>query len=1519
MAEKYYTVCTFTPEQWTELHAELIADGNVYDTVPSREVDVDNPKLHSETKGSYLLTEEEFLALREDERVRCIDLSAERYPEETFLETQPYGIDNDAYNRYGNDRNHNWQRWYGWWENDGLTDQFRNIEPDVNRVTRLYRITQGRQNPWLTANRWQQSVITDHIRQVGAGEDVDIVIVDDGVWIGHTEFISSGVVGAVNPVDYKGGNVLPGDGYCEVLDMLLDAPYYIDPDWFNADANNRLETRWDGTTVPVETEAINWWRNGNNRSEGFDFGNILVPTNYRRLLAHGSNEQYPGTLVLDAEGDIVSESVIGGKHGTQCGSQAYGRTQGMAYNANKWQLSKRFSNGDSSYLNDEVLFDIQKVFHRHKPDNPVYGTKDPTISSNSWGLFPVIDGNATHHYWRGDPVADYDPSDRPNYIRQNPWVFEVLDNGTTIAGDEMVAEGVIFVTSAGNNSQQMVNPDHPNYDNRIASNNTDALYDDRGFDFNTYWRYTGTTNRRGYPNQVGKSVTQSFQGDTGIDFPTINVGAIDDHLNSGRETKVGYSSTGPAVDVFQWGNNSQAAILGQRVFGNSARAQRVDNSYPDLGTHVSPCIDGLFGGTSSACPGAVGMMGLVMQYNRGWTWVELKDWLHNTLELQEPGDLYRGPTEPTTPDSGTWSDNNALFGAEPRIMYQAPIPVSTRHPDSNIPPPDTVPPVVTLIGSNPINHERFTPFTDPGATATDARDGDLAVTSNSGLNVGVVGTYTITYSATDAAGNTGTATRTVNIVDTTAPVINTSLIASSIGEGDISLGGVSCNESSVTWSISGTDSNLITIQPFGTSDAATLALKSPADFETKTSYSFVISVEDASNNSSTTASVIVSVVNDPSDDPPPPPPPPPAPIITVTGANPVTHERFTTYTDAGATSNGGETISVTGIGLIDVNTVGSYQIGYYATATGPGGDTTGSATRTVNVVDTTAPTIDTSNIVSSIVENGNTTLGLVSSSESAVTWGISGADSNLMTLTVPDPTNSPQLASIDLNAPADFETKTRYSFAITCTDDEGNQSIVSVNVNVTNDTSDDPDITPPVITITGANPLTHERTTAYTDPGATATDDTDGAVTVLSELGSVDVNTVGSYTVTYTATDAAGNSATSARTVNVVDTNAPVINIANVNTTVNEFATALGSVSCNESPVIWGLTGADSSLVTITPADVGSPLAGLALNTAADFETKTSYTFAITCEDAQNNVATSGVTISVVNNLDDDPPPSGTQLYLTKVGRHSFSTENHDPNPIKRGEEKRGSYTPVDDPETPDVNEAEVFDSVSADVYYSDGGHRYVQHGTDIGTNTSSELDTTDTTINIPPAYVYEGDTGFTNINDPLMSYMEFRVYPEGVTSALDTQWAVTSIVGQVLSPEGSNGYTISFSADTDHHRIGITNSKWASLPFDEDYECLMEDFTTQTFETLSEAQSATNPAVLSLLNLDLPEDDSISTRIQFTVTFRKAQSNNYHTVVYTLGQNLYKDIRDYINRVSTLSPPGDGDPDNLPELPDGT
>ena len=44
-----------------------------------------------------------------------------------------------------------------------------------------------------------------------------------------------------------------------MLDVILHAPYYIDPDFFEADPTNRLTVRWDGTTVPVESVARNWW------------------------------------------------------------------------------------------------------------------------------------------------------------------------------------------------------------------------------------------------------------------------------------------------------------------------------------------------------------------------------------------------------------------------------------------------------------------------------------------------------------------------------------------------------------------------------------------------------------------------------------------------------------------------------------------------------------------------------------------------------------------------------------------------------------------------------------------------------------------------------------------------------------------------------------------------------------------------------------------------------------------------------------------------------------------------------------------------------------------------------------------------------------------------------------------------------------------------------------------------------------------------------------------------------------
>jgi len=83
---------------------------------------------------------------------------------------------------------------------------------------------------------------------------------------------------------------------------------------------------------------------------------------------------------------------------------------------------------------------------------------------------------------------------------------------------------------------------------------------------------------------------------------------------------------------------------------------------------------------------------------------------------------------------------------------------------------------------------------------------------------------------------------------------------------------------------------------------------------------------------------------------------------------------------------------------------------------------------------------------------------------------------------------------------------------------------------------DDGDTTAPVVTLNGASSEEISLNSGtWTDPGATATDDEDGAVTVTSDASSSNPNSnrINTYTITYTATDAAGNVGTATRTVRV--------------------------------------------------------------------------------------------------------------------------------------------------------------------------------------------------------------------------------------------------------------------------------------------------------------------------------------------------------------------------------------------------
>lgn len=111
---------------------------------------------------------------------------------------------------------------------------------------------------------------------------------------------------------------------------------------------------------------------------------------------------------------------------------------------------------------------------------------------------------------------------------------------------------------------------------------------------------------------------------------------------------------------------------------------------------------------------------------------------------------------------------------------------------------DTTKPVITRLGVTPVAVQFREAYSDAGATAVDNIDGNitssivtvnLVDTSDAGINVSpinttdkIVATYIVTYDVDDASGNPADqVTRTVNVIDTVAPVISITSDATSAG------------------------------------------------------------------------------------------------------------------------------------------------------------------------------------------------------------------------------------------------------------------------------------------------------------------------------------------------------------------------------------------------------------------------------------------------------------------------------------------------------------------------------------------------------------------------------------------------------------------------------------------------------------------------------------------------------------------------------------------------------------------
>jgi len=679
--KKEYWVGCYSKDDWEIIHTLLLEDGTLEDNIPNDHVDCPNDCRQSETRAVYLLTDTEVSALKNHPLVKYVHINTAKYPG-TYA-SNPDDIKMDSrVNRYSSTTKH---------KRDTSSNQsdYLPSSPDSTLLNRgcynLLRHT-AKIDPWYGQN--DATIIDNQIPQYATGKGIDLIVCDEDMWFGHIEFMNpSGITdikqsdnataaSTAAPANYVGTNVLKAGfatssttGICELLDIVLDAPYYIDKEWFEADTGNRLMTRWDGTKVPVESVARSWWSNSSNRSAAFSSaGTVSVPSGYTRANSNGSYTAY---------------HTGSGNHGTPCASQAYGRQYGWAYNANKWFLNLYGTNS----VGLEAGFDLQKIFHQNKPVNPDYGNKNPTVSSNSWGLrqSPSTSG---HYYFRqgvtGGTGTSY--SSLPAFMNYftgdglNRRAPEYVDGHAAItAGDEMIEAGVIFVCSAGNNNQKQVQSNHPDYNNYYASGSsvnyanatTNSIYSLMNFT-PTY----NSLNRQGFPAQIGVDRTT-----TPYTYKTISIGALDDdHTAGGLERKASYSNMGDCTDCFAAADQTLSASDDN----STPRFNRYD-AYYDIGTtQAVESEDKNFNGTSSACPIAAGLIATKLENNRTWTYADVKNWLASDVENTTNSYFYSGTEATTATDTTNWSDYYNLQGAQLKIIYDTAPPPAPENPDAKV-------------------------------------------------------------------------------------------------------------------------------------------------------------------------------------------------------------------------------------------------------------------------------------------------------------------------------------------------------------------------------------------------------------------------------------------------------------------------------------------------------------------------------------------------------------------------------------------------------------------------------------------------------------------------------------------------------------------------------------------------------------------------------------------------------------------------------------------------------------------
>jgi hypothetical protein len=250
---------------------------------------------------------------------------------------------------------------------------------------------------------------------------------------------------------------------------------------------------------------------------------------------------------------------------------------------------------------------------------------------------------------------------------------------------------------------------------------------------------------------------------------------------------------------------------------------------------------------------------------------------------------------------------------------------------------DTTAPVIMLNGSATVSLSVGAAYSDAGATATDNVDGDITarIVRTGAVNTAAAGTYTLTYTVSDAAGNAATPkTRTVTVNAVTPPADTTAPVITLLGSASVT----------VSAGASYTDAGATATDNVDGDITSKIVRTGSVNTALPGTYTLTYNVKDAAGNAAASKTRTVTI-NDTTK-----------PVITLLGSATVTVDLNATYTDAGATAtdniDGTITSRIVKSGTVDTTKAGTYTLTYNVSDNA--GNAATPVTRTVQVGTATA-------------------------------------------------------------------------------------------------------------------------------------------------------------------------------------------------------------------------------------------------------------------------------------------------------------------------------------------------------------------------------------------------------------------------------------------------------------------------------------------------------------------------------------------------------------------------------------